>query len=253
MQFSTLKWLILLCVVIFPFVLNSIIAQQVWPYWNVAGDANSWIGFWGAYAGAIGTMIMAFIAMKTLKTNTEQLEIIKQQNRPYLFCSVFILHQYNYDSNRSEETYFFRIENHGTQIAKHVKAKIVISDTSLLTDTFFKKNIESIEMASFSLPAKGEKNFVLCKAIPNFPQQESRQARLNDLRQQWEWIEQLKSSSINATLSCEGYDEEHETISMNSIGYLPTTTVQILDVIHHDIKGLASIIKESKITQNDQT
>lgn len=61
--FSKFKWLILLCVAVFPFVLNNIIAQQRWPYWNVAGDANSWICFWGAYAGAIGTVVMAIIAV----------------------------------------------------------------------------------------------------------------------------------------------------------------------------------------------
>ncbi len=244
--FSTLKWFIVLGVIIFPFVLNSIIAQQVWPYWNVAGDANSWICFWGAYAGAIGTMVMAFIAMKTLKANTEQLEIIQQQNRPYLFCSVFILCQYNYDSKHGEETYYFRIENQGTQIAKQVKAKIAISDKRLLTDPLLKKNIDSIERSSFSLPAKGEKNFVLCKAIPNLTQQESKQARLDDLEQQREWIEQLKSSYINATLSCEGYDDEHETIMMNSVGYLPTTIVQILDSINHSIKNLSAPIDGSE-------
>lgn len=244
--FSKLKWLILLVVITFPFVLNSIIAQQVWPYWNVAGDANSWIGFWGAYAGAIGTVVMAFIAMKALEANNEQLDIIKQQNRPYLFCSVFILHQYNYDSKCSEETYFFRIENHGTQIAKQVKAKIDISDTSLMADPLLKKNIDYIERASFSLPAKGEKNFVLYKAIPTLSQEESKHARLKNWEEQCKIIEQLKNSIIDATLSCEGYDDEHETIIMNSVGYLPTTIVQVLDDINHSIKDFSVKINNSE-------
>ena len=127
--FSKYKWLILLSVAIFPFILNSIIAQQIWPYWNVAGDANSWICFWGAYAGAIGTVVMAIIAVEALEVNAEQLEIIKQQNRPYLFCSVNILHQYNPDLKCNQETYILRVENHGIQIAKQVKVKIGILDS----------------------------------------------------------------------------------------------------------------------------
>lgn len=248
--FSKYKWLILLSVAIFPFILNSIIAQQIWPYWNVAGDANSWICFWGAYAGAIGTVVMAIIAVEALEVNAEQLEIIKQQNRPYLFCSVNILHQYNPDLKCNQETYILRVENHGIQIAKQVKVKIAISDVSLLTDPIFNNSVEAIEATSFSLPAKGEKNFILYNAIPNPPQGESKNQKREDWERQWKLIEQLKNSIVDVSLSCEGYEDEHETIAMSSVGYLPTTTVQILDAINHSIIKLSS---QTKYAKNDQT
>ena len=248
--FSKYKWLILLSVAIFPFVLNSIIVQQIWPYWNVAGDANSWIGFWGAYAGAIGTIVMAIIAVEALKVNAEQLEIIKKQNRPYLFCSVSILHQYYPDLKCNKETYILRVENHGIQIAKQVKVKIGISDVSLLSDPLFKNCVEAIEAASFSLPTKGEKNFILYNAIPNPPQGESQKEKREDWERQWKLIEQLKKCIVDVSLSCEGYEDEHETIIMNSVGYLSTTTVQILEAINHSIKELSSHIEGTK---NDQT
>lgn len=243
---SKFKWIILLIVAIFPFALNSIIAQQIWPYWNVAGDANAWIGFWGAYAGAIGTVFMAIIAVKALEVNAEQLEIIKQQNRPYLFCSVSIFHHYDPDLECNKETYILRIENHGIQIAKQVKVKIGFSDVGLLADPLFKKNVKAIEAASFSLPAKGEKNFILYNAIPNSPQGESNEEKREDWEYQWKYIEQLKNSVMSVTLSCEGYGDEHETIAMNSVGYLPTTTVQILDRINRSIKQLSCEINNNK-------
>ena len=122
------KWIILLIAILFPFVLNCIIAQQEWPYWAVAGNSHSWISFWGAYAGAIGTVFMALIAMETLKNNSEQLELLKQQNCPHLFCSIFILHQRNHDMNCNEESYILRVENHGTQIESpmHVLSAVMI-------------------------------------------------------------------------------------------------------------------------------
>lgn len=241
---SKYKWAILLGFTIFPFILNCIIVQQEWPYWNVAGDANSWIAFWGAYAGAIGTVVMAIIAVESLKTNAEQLEIVKLQNRPYLFCSISILHQYNHNLKCNEEFYIFRVENHGTQIARHVKVGIDISDVSLLTDPVLKKNTDAIKAVSFSLPAKGEKNFILYKAIPNLPQGASNREKREDWDKQWKLIEQLKDTIVKITLSCEGYEDESETIVMNSVGYLPTTTVQILDDINHSIIQLSSQIND---------
>ena len=242
--FSKYKWAILLSVAIFPFILNSRVAQQEWRYWNVAGDANSWIGFWGAYAGAIGTVVMAIIAVETLKNNAEQLEIIKQQNRPFLFCSVSILHQRDYDLNCNEDTYILRIENHGIQMAKNVKVTIGISNAAILSEPIFKKNLEAIDMASFSLPAKKGKNFVLYKAIPLYPKEGSKKEKREDWDSQWEMIEQLKKCTIDVTLSCDGYEDEHEEIDMSSVGYLPTTTVQILDSINHSIKELSHCTKK---------
>ena len=247
---SKYKWLILLGAAIFPFALSGIVALPIWPYWNVAGDANIWITFWGAYAGAIGTVFMAIIAMETLKNNAEQLELLKLQNRPHLFCSIFMLHQRNHDLNCSEEFYILRVENHGTQIAKHIKVKIDISDLILLSNPSFKNNLDCIESAEFSLPARGEKNYVIWKAIPNIPQKESKQERINDLENQCKEIDQLKNCTMIITLSCEGYEDEHEIISLNSVGYLPTTTVQVLDYINHNIKELIAQIGNNK---NDKT
>ena len=239
------KRLILLSTAIFPFVLNGIVAQPVWPYWNVAGDSCIWISFWGAYAGAMGTVFMAIIAVETLKSNAEQLELMKKTNRPHLFCSIFILYQRNHDLNCNEEFYILRVENHGTQIAKHVKIKIDVSDHTLFSNTSLKKNLESIGLAEFSLPARGEKNFVIGNAIPCLTQGESKTERMTNWENQWRVIEQLKRSTMTITLSCEGYEDEHEVISLNSVGYLPTTTVQVLDYINQNIKALVSQISNN--------
>ena len=55
---------------------------------------------------------------------------------------------------------------------------------------------------------------------------------------------------MDVSLSCEGYEDEHETIAMSSVGYLPTTTVQILDAINHSIIKLSS---QTNYAKNDQT
>ena len=92
--------------------------------------------------------------------------------------------------------------------------------------------------------------FILYNAIPNPPQGESKNEKSEDWERQWKLIEQLKNSILDVSLSCEGYEDEHETIAMSSVGYLPTTTVQILDAINHSIIKLSSQIE---YTQNDQT
>lgn len=241
--FIKYKWL-LIGVVVFPFFL-SIVVTPVWPFWKVAGDVNSWIGFWGAYAGAIGTIIMAVIALDALKNNVEQLEILKQQNRPYLFSSIFIMHEWNHETQCNKETYILCVENHGSQIAKHVKIKIGVSDLSLLSEPMFKKNIEAIENSCFSLPAKGEKTFIICRALPILPLEKT-EDKLKKFYEQWSQIDKIKESVLTISLKCDDYEDETESIALNSVGYMPTTTVQMLDHINHNLKELMNHVNNIK-------
>lgn len=241
--FIKYKWL-LISIVVFPFFLG-IVVTLVWPFWAVAGDANSWIGFWGAYAGAIGTVIMAVIALDALKNNKEQLEILKQQNRPYLISSISIFHEWDYDTQCNKETYILCVENHGSQIAKHVKIKIRISDLSLLSEPMFKKNIEAIENSCFSLPAKGEKTFIICRALPILPLEKT-EDKLKKFYEQWSQIDKIKESVLTITLKCDDYEDETESIALNSVGYMPTTTVQMLDHINHNLKELMNHVNNIK-------
>jgi len=233
--FITYKWL-LIGIVAFPFFL-SIVVTLVWPFWTVAGDANSWIGFWGAYAGAIGTVFMAVIALDALKNNEEQLEILKQQNRPYLSSSFSILHEWDHESQCNKEKYILCVKNHGSQIAKHVKIKIGISNLLLLNEPIFKRNIDAIENSCFSLPAKGEKNFIICRALPKAPLEKTGE-ELKKFHEQWNQIDKIKESVFTITLKCDYYEDETESIALNNVGYMPTTTVQMLDHINHNLKKL---------------
>ena len=237
------KWL-LVGIVVFPIVL-SIIVSLIWPFWAVAGDTNTWIGFWGAYAGAIGTVLMAVIALDALKTNEEQLDILKQQNRPYLFSSISILHEWDYNNQCNKDTFILRIENHGSQIAKHVKIKIGVSDLLLLKEPILMRNIEAIENSCFSLPAKGEKYFIIGEALP-IPPQEKTKEEVRKFHEQWNLIDKIKESVFTITLKCDDYEDETESIALNSVGYMPTTTVQILDYINHNLKELLKHINNIK-------
>lgn len=235
---SKYKYVILICLAIFPLVLNFVVGSQICPALKIAGNQNSWIAFWGAYAGAIGTVVMAIIAAETLKKNDEQLEIIKQQNRPHLFSSIFILHDWNMVSKCNEESYILRVENHGSQIAKNITIKMEVSDSSLLNDTDFKNHIDSIQQASFSLPAKGEKSFYICRALPISPQDSSK-VQKDGYSKQSEFIDRVKNCTFSVALKCDGYEIENETINLNNVGYLPTSTVQMLAQINHSITELS--------------
>lgn len=221
-----------MCIVFFPFVLK----------YTVIGDTNSWIGFWGAYAGAIGTVFMALVAVETLKTNEEQLEIIRQQNRPLLFSSIFILHERDHERHQNIETFILRVENHGSQIAKNVNIAIDVSDTSLLNNSAFKTNIESIEKSIFSLPAKVKQDFIITNALPIIKQEKEGNAKRNNYDQQWNFIDKVKSSIFKITLKCDGYEDEVSCIKLSSVGYLPTNNAQILSTINHTLEDLTAKI-----------
>lgn len=58
------KWLLLLWLIIpvFPIVLNFIILSNIEGY-KVAGNVESWISFWGSYAGGCVTAFISFIIL----------------------------------------------------------------------------------------------------------------------------------------------------------------------------------------------
>ena len=73
------------------FAIFTIILSPIFVNWlmtihcNLAiSSPDIWIGFWGAYLGAVGTFTMAAIAYW-------QLQILNEQNRPY-FLQLRFLH-----------------------------------------------------------------------------------------------------------------------------------------------------------------
>ena len=79
-----------------PFLLGFLVALPKWPYWNFAGNVDTWIIFWGTYIGALGTVLMAVIAVETLKFS-------KRQNSPFVYPSIEIVVQKQYDPQASND------------------------------------------------------------------------------------------------------------------------------------------------------
>ena len=86
---------VLLCLILFPFVLNWLLLQkQVAP---IVGDGTSWLSFWPVYLSAIASFGMIYMTYRSLQQNKEQVEELRKQReeeeRARLVFSV-IVHQY---------------------------------------------------------------------------------------------------------------------------------------------------------------
>lgn len=244
------SWLLLVIIVcILPIFVNGM--MKIPCIWSV-GNSNVWIAFWGAYLGAIGSFIMAFIAYRTLLKNDEQLEYIKEQNRPYL-C-VTIRKSLQQKKSNSEEgklssqfyhsqTYYLSIVNHGNMIARNVHVDLLCTDSEVAKNSRIAPNIAKIDEIHFDLPAKNERCFVLTEE--SYPTGLTKE----QVNEQSFFFEIFEKSCFDIKIFYNWENEEYlheETILVRDSIIDSTTVVQMLNYIDNSIKSLGNAINSFK-------
>ena len=218
----------------------------------VSNKPNDWLGFWGAYLGAIGSFVMALIAYFALRKNNEQLEYIKKQNRPYLFASIRkVLQQkesLNTDNQTPKEvyvtyTYYLSIVNHGNAIALDVKPNIQNSIADAFNDRRLSSVISDINKTKFTIPPKMEKNFVLMvySSNPDFTSEQ--------LKEQKIFFDAFERSNFDIKIKYLwefGKDQYEDLFYVKDTTTDATTIVQMLDYIDNHIMKLNEIIAHPK-------
>lgn len=213
-----------------------------------SNDPNDWLGFWGAYLGAIGSFIMAFIAYFTLRKNYEQLEYIKKQNRPYILASIRKVLQQKESLNTDNQTlkgvyvtytYYLSIVNHGNAIALDVKPNIQNSIADAFNDRRLSSVISDINKTKFTIPPKMEKNFVLVvySSNPDFTSEQLKEQNL--------FLDAFEKSIFDIKINYLwefGKDQYEDILYVKDTITDATTIVQMLDYIDNHIMKLNEII-----------
>lgn len=237
------KWYVItIIIILFPFSMGYIVALPKWSYWHFGGDANTWITFWGAYAGAIASFLMACITYKTLQSNDKQLQIIEEQNSPHLYPYVEIVNQGESTKKGTEwvkkyyDRYYLFIHNYGNRIATNVS--IDIFPDSILEDTYIKQNIENIRKTRFALLPGETKSFYLYYCIT--PENH------NNREKSEEFIRKLEESQMTLRICCDNQEPSGEkfVINLKDAPFRLTSVVQALDYMNQSIKTLGEKIED---------
>jgi len=245
------KWIIIAAIGL-PFILGFIISLPRWPYWRFAGNDAIWLNFWASYLGAIGSVIMAYIAYRTLKFSEEQ-------NRPRIYPSVEIVVQKQYDPQAQNEEnkwynepcYCLRIKNYGIQSATNIKLKVRCTNEELNRNETFRGYLNRLGEIEFALGSKEEKLLYI------FPADVTPAIRRNEKRNNnfWydEFIAKFKMSEIIVELSYREENQENSKVFIIPISHAlsaQTTLIQVLDSINRNLDKLqasqGSQPKESK-------
>ena len=238
-MFSKSKWIII-AVVVFPFLFGFLVAQPKWPYWAFAGDADTWLTFWGTYIGALGTVLMAVVAVESLKLS-------KKQNRPIVYPSIEVVVQKQYDPLAEEEVYKWfnevcyclRVKNFGIEAATKIQINVSCSNPDLFKNEFVSGRVNWLNNLEFALGSKEEKLLYLCPAeiTPDIRRGEKKEnVFLFD-----SFIEEFKKSMVSVELS---YDEDESrtpkvfTFPINEALTAQTTMIQVLDSINRSLQNL---------------
>ena len=233
-----------------PIIVNIIMSMSC--EWAVK-ESNDWIGFWGAYLGAIGSFVMALIAYRTMLKNDEQLEYIKKQNRPYLYASIKKVVQQKETSmlndNNSKRlfvthTFYLSVQNFGNAIAQKVKIDIENNSSDLSKDGQLGLVMSRIKEGSYCIPPKMEKSFILFDYSnnPGFTQ--------DQLKEQNHLYDAFEESIFNIKINY-GWDycmDKYEnSLPVKEATTDATSIVQMLDYIDNSIIKLGESIKDIKI------
>lgn len=241
-------------IVLLPIIVNGFMSISCeWA----AKESNDWIGFWGAYLGAIGSFVMALIAYRTMQKNDEQLEYIKKQNRPYLYASIRKVIQQKGasrgDADNSERlyvthTYYLSVLNCGNTIAKEVKIDIENSSSDTSLERQLSSAISRIKEASFFIPPKTEKNFVLLiySNNPDFTQEQLKEQNL--------LYDAFEESTFKIKISYDwdyGMDIYEDSLPVKETTTDATSIVQMLDYIDNSIIKLGENVKAINTSQKN--
>lgn len=122
---------IVILVIAFPFLLNSLILIESGKAF-VGKDAD-WLLFWGSYVSAIASFAMVYITYNALKLNKESLGELKrqwdEQNRPRLHFTIVSI----------DSIYYLKIENSGNEDAYNISLKF----SSNFVDNHYHENIKN--------------------------------------------------------------------------------------------------------------
>ena len=225
-----------IAVIVLPIMINGIMHLSC--SWAVGGTGD-WISFWGAYLGAIGSFVMALIAYRTLKKNDEQLDYIKELNRPCLFASIRKYIQkkeasYNLCNLYMSHTYYLSITNHGNQIARNVHVDLSLNNPCNASENIISR-LKEINKAHFDLLPNAERNFVIAEFC--FPPEDDK--RLS--RERMDSYESFEKVCLSIIINYDGdklgYSHKHSLFVRDSI-VDSTTIVQMLDNINNSLKRL---------------
>lgn len=191
--------------------------------WTIEGP-QVWIGFWGAYIGAIASFAMAYIAWK-------QMRIISEQNRPQLYPTIEI---FSYrDAGCNHFDYCLHIVNHGSRMASNVHIEI---DGDVLDDkeNKFLENLSIIRNHIYDIP---EKNDIVLKICPEFSID-----TVND-KDYTLWLDKFKQSTVKIKLTYNNEYTTEKTISLCNTLYAKTSSLQMLYYLKKSIDELKETLK----------
>jgi hypothetical protein len=238
-SFNKNRWLIII-VVTLPFIIGFLVVLPKWPYWNFAGNADTWLIFWGTYTGSLGSLVMAIIAFETLK-------LTKSQNSPCVYPSIELVVQKQYDSQANHEEgewyneicYCLRVKNYGVGTATNIRLKTDCSDPELLNNELVAKNINWLNNLNFSLGHNEEKLFYL------YPAEVTRSIRRKEKERHENcfdsYIDSFKKSDVIISISYSEIGNNKPIIfkiPISGVITAQTTLIQVLDAINRSIKKL---------------
>lgn len=234
-KYLCLGLLFVIIVIILPVIVNGM--MKITCDWTTK-EPNIWIGFWGAYLGAIGSFLMALIAYITLCKNNEQLKYIKEQNRPYLYASLRVI------LNNDFRNYYLLVENQGMGLAKGIHLIVLCKKAEIANNQILFDHLTHINKSVFSLASKASKYFLLYSLPCGDRLKEldaEQQKKVYDLNKNFEDASFLVK--INHSWDYGKYEYE-DILHMNESILEQTRIVQMLDSIDESIKQLSSTVGE---------
>ena len=216
------KWIIFgLTICLLPVFVNWVMTIPC--NWTCNGP-QVWIGFWGAYLGAIASFAMAYIAW-------EQIQILNEQNRPYLYPTIEIVPYRNNGSNHFD--YCLHIANHGSRIASDVHVEI---DGEVLNskENKYLEDLSVIRDQVYNIPEKDDIFLRICPELSVETVKDEDYAL---------WLDKFKQSSVRVKLC---YNNEYaikKTISLSDSLFAKTTSLQMLYYLKQSIDNLNETLK----------
>ena len=198
--------------------------------WTIEGP-QVWIGFWGAYLGAIASFIMAYIAYR-------QMSILSNQNRPYLYPTIEIFSDRNGGNNYFD--YCLHIVNHGFRIAYDVHVEIEGEALNNKGNKYL-ENLSIIRKHAYDIP---EKDDIVLKICPELSVD-----TVND-KDYTLWLDKFKQSSVKIKLTYNNEYTTERTISLCNTLYAKTSSLQMLFYLKQSVDSLNETLKTGKDSDN---